>query len=167
MRTPIQIGSVAQQVESTGFTGYQYTSFAKNHLRPVLLERRFTDKNQSEELSPSFSSGPIETIGDQPLAARFSPNFGQIPIFSTTQPSIQAKLAIDAPNDALQQEADRVADQVTRKPEPELQRTCTCGVRALAVRVRSKAPNMIAFGQSVPVQTTRRKLSHRRWLTKC
>ena len=35
----------------------------------------------------------------------------------------QAKLKIGAPNDRFEQEADRVADQVMRMPEPQVQRT--------------------------------------------
>ncbi len=44
-------------------------------------------------------------------------------------PRIQAKLTISQPGDPYEQEADRVADQVTRMPEPTGQRTCAaCGV---------------------------------------
>ena len=39
------------------------------------------------------------------------------------RPSVQPKLTIGAPNDKYEQEADRVADQVMRAPEPQLQRT--------------------------------------------
>jgi flagellar motor protein MotB len=37
---------------------------------------------------------------------------------------IQAKLKIGEPNDKYEQEADRVADQVMRMPEPQVQRVC-------------------------------------------
>jgi len=37
-------------------------------------------------------------------------------------PQVQAKLAIGQPNDKYEQEADRVADEVMRMPEPEVQR---------------------------------------------
>jgi hypothetical protein len=40
-------------------------------------------------------------------------------------PAIQAKLAISQPGDIHEQEADRVADQVIRMPEPALQRACS------------------------------------------
>lgn len=39
-------------------------------------------------------------------------------------PRMQAKLAISQPGDPSEQEADRVADQVMRIPEPTVQRTC-------------------------------------------
>ncbi len=38
---------------------------------------------------------------------------------------IQAKLKIGQPNDKYEQEADRVADQVLRMPDPRLQRAPT------------------------------------------
>src|SRR5262245_38287270 len=40
---------------------------------------------------------------------------------------IQAKLTVNRPGDTHEQEADRVADQVMRMPEPQLQRACSCG----------------------------------------
>jgi hypothetical protein len=40
---------------------------------------------------------------------------------------IQTKLTINQPGDEYEQEADRVAEQVMRMPEPELQRPCPCG----------------------------------------
>src|SRR2546423_3375680 len=39
-------------------------------------------------------------------------------------PAIQTKLAIGAPGDRFEREADAVADQVMRMPDPALQRQC-------------------------------------------
>lgn len=39
---------------------------------------------------------------------------------------IQPKLKVGAPNDRYEQEADRVAEQVMRMPEQQLQRACAC-----------------------------------------
>lgn len=41
--------------------------------------------------------------------------------------TIQAKLTVNAPGDEYEHEADRVAGQVMRMPEPALQRACACG----------------------------------------
>ena len=38
------------------------------------------------------------------------------------EPNVQAKLRIGAPDDEFEQEADRVADQVMRMPEPGIRR---------------------------------------------
>lgn len=40
---------------------------------------------------------------------------------------VQTKLVISTPEDPLEQEADRVADQVMRMPNPRVQRACACG----------------------------------------
>jgi hypothetical protein len=40
---------------------------------------------------------------------------------------IQAKLTVNQPGDAYEQEADEVATQVMRMPAPRVQRACTCG----------------------------------------
>lgn len=40
---------------------------------------------------------------------------------------LQTKLAINQPGDTYEQEADHVAEQVMRMPEPQLQRACACG----------------------------------------
>ena len=46
------------------------------------------------------------------------------PILHDMLPKFQAKLTIGQPNDQYEQEADRVADQVMRMPEPRIQRVC-------------------------------------------
>ncbi len=40
---------------------------------------------------------------------------------------IQTKLMVNQPGDTYEQEADHIADQVMRMPDPQLQRTCACG----------------------------------------
>jgi len=40
--------------------------------------------------------------------------------------TLQAKLAVSIPADSFEQEADRVAEQVTSMSEPQVQRKCTC-----------------------------------------
>lgn len=49
------------------------------------------------------------------------------PSISRRSVAIQTKLTINEPGDAYEQEADRVADQVMRMPEPKLQKACRCG----------------------------------------
>jgi Domain of unknown function (DUF4157)/Heterokaryon incompatibility protein Het-C len=44
-----------------------------------------------------------------------------------SHPVVQAKLRIGAAKDHFEQEADRVAERVTRMPDPNLQRACSCG----------------------------------------
>lgn len=65
---------------------------------------------------------------------------GRIPVSSAPARTLQTKLAVNTPGDAFEQEADRVADQVMRMPNPSMppspamsggvagvQRACACG----------------------------------------
>ncbi|MFO0979790.1 MAG: DUF4157 domain-containing protein [Planctomycetaceae bacterium] len=50
------------------------------------------------------------------------------PEITTDAPvELKPKLKINTPGDKYEQEADRVAEQVMRMPEPKLQRQCACG----------------------------------------
>lgn len=59
--------------------------------------------------------------------ARFAHDFSRIPVHSKSAVNLQAKLKVNTPGDVYEQEADRVAEQVTSMPEPQLQRACACG----------------------------------------
>jgi hypothetical protein len=64
------------------------------------------------------------------LTGSASPHFGhdfsRIPIHPLAEGAIQTKSAITKPGDEYEQEADRVAEQVMRLPEPQLQRASVC-----------------------------------------
>jgi len=49
-------------------------------------------------------------------------NLGWISLFPSTRVPIQPKFKVGEPNDIYEPEADRVADQVMRMPEPIVQR---------------------------------------------
>ncbi len=67
--------------------------------------------------------------GQSDLLADRSPEQDELPlvppILHDMLPIFQAKLTIGQPNDKYEQEADRVADQVMRMPEPKVQRVCS------------------------------------------
>jgi len=46
------------------------------------------------------------------------------PLWHQLATRVQAKLTISAPDDPYEHEADRVADQVMRAPDPVVQRAC-------------------------------------------
>lgn len=58
---------------------------------------------------------------------RFGHDFARIPVSPPNADALQTKLVINKPGDEYEQEADRVADQVMRRPDPKLQRACACG----------------------------------------
>jgi hypothetical protein len=101
---------------------------------------QYTRRNQPalQLTAPGGSSPPREkTGGDQSWGASW--DFSKISIFPPdrrvgSKPSlisapilIQPKLAVGDINDPLEHEADRVAGQVMRMPEPRPQRKCACG----------------------------------------
>src|SRR5262245_32174486 len=58
---------------------------------------------------------------------RFPNAAGQIPMRPAAAGAIETRPAISTPGDAFEQEADRLADAVTRLPGPQIQRACPCG----------------------------------------
>jgi len=53
--------------------------------------------------------------------------FSRIPIHPPRSGVVQAKLAVNQPEDEYEQEADRISEQVMRMPDSQLQRKCACG----------------------------------------
>jgi Domain of unknown function (DUF4157) len=127
MRLRKQKQSATRQSPSVALAAPRRTFLAENHLRPEVLNRQSPDETRTAARSLGCASDKFDTAHDQSVSVRFSHNFGQIPIFSKSDPRIQAKLAIGQPNDFYEQEADRVADRVMQMPEPQIQRTCDCG----------------------------------------
>jgi hypothetical protein len=62
---------------------------------------------------------------------QFGHDFSRIRVTPPIAGAIQTKLAIDEPGDEYEQEADRVAEQVMRMPEPQMQLACACGGESL------------------------------------
>jgi hypothetical protein len=58
---------------------------------------------------------------------RLADDFSRIPGHAPAPTIIQPKLAVNTPGDSYEQEADRLAEQVMRTPEPQVQRACACG----------------------------------------
>ena len=82
------------------------------------LKQRYQDQVEAETPSPTaekqFSTSGQSTPTPPPLdPPPLSHSFGQMSVLP-----IQAKLTIGQPNDKYEQEADRVAEQVMRMPDP-------------------------------------------------
>jgi cell wall-associated NlpC family hydrolase len=100
--------------------------------RSGLLQRTYTsggaasltgkEVSASRPFSGQRSATPVEgTTAMSPNAAGQRATVGG---YRFKDLAIQAKLTIGQPNDKYEQEADRVADQVMRMPEPQVQRVC-------------------------------------------
>lgn len=83
--------------------------------KPEAKRENFVSQKQKNDFTQPISS-PVDhilflqrTIGNRAVQRLFQSNF------------IQAKLKIGQPEDIYEKEADRVADQVLRMPEPAIQ----------------------------------------------
>ena len=80
------------------------------------IQRMFEDQAAHQNLLAQAEGNNAELATAAPL--RLGPDFSRIPIHSPTAGVLQAKLAIEHPGDDYEQEADRVAEQVMRTPQP-------------------------------------------------
>jgi hypothetical protein len=84
-------------------------------------------ENQGGLQSPQASALAPEVHSDATAATHFKQDFSRIPIHAPTPMTLQKKLTVNKPGDIYEQEADQVAEQMMRMPEPKLQRDCACG----------------------------------------
>ncbi len=93
-----------------------------------------TRTHEASTAAPSVDAGSsarrkTADVTRLPAWARFGENYPPVGLFTpqAEAPVLQAKLEISQPGDPYEQEADRVAKQVMRMPEPSapiLQRQC-------------------------------------------
>jgi len=81
---------------------------------PGLVEDSGRDKDKLTLQRSSADQAGTTTV------PRFGHDFSRVSVHSTGPGMIQTKLKINEPGDIYEQEADRVADQVMRMPEPRL-----------------------------------------------
>src|SRR5688572_2918339 len=120
-------GQAGSQVRSTA------PALAPRGMPAALLSLQRTIGNRSTGQVIDASRAPRAGNGDAGAAflSTTSLRAGHVgspsPGSRLPAPAIQTKLAMNAPGDTFEQEANRVADQVLRMPMPGLQRTCARG----------------------------------------
>ncbi|MGC2627844.1 MAG: DUF4157 domain-containing protein, partial [Candidatus Udaeobacter sp.] len=65
----------------------------------------------------------LESEAPASASPRFAHDFSGISLHARAPAILQAKFQVNTPGDTYEQEADRVAEEVMRMPEPQLQRT--------------------------------------------
>jgi Domain of unknown function (DUF4157) len=104
-------------------TPQQNASLHRGRLTPHSTE------TQAAHASPARGDEGRKAANGPPDPARFAHDFSRVPAHAKAAVRLRAKLEVNTPGDAYEQEADSVAEQVTRAPEPRLQRACACGGR--------------------------------------
>jgi Domain of unknown function (DUF4157) len=69
----------------------------------------------------------VEGDSDPKATAHFAHDASRNSMDGSRTERVQTKLTVNAQGDIYEQEANRVADQVMRMPEPQLQGSCPCG----------------------------------------
>lgn len=123
MYTFAQKPKAARQNTSPTSTMLGRGHFGHNHEVNSILHLQRTIGNQALQRSLQTSVGELNSGLTRTASPQFKQDFGRI----FPHAEVRMKLAISTPGDAYEQEADRVAEQVMRMPEPQLERTCSCG----------------------------------------
>jgi hypothetical protein len=74
------------------------------------------------------------------VSPRVADDVSRIPVHANARMIIQPKLTVNLPGDIYEQEADRIAEQVMRMPEPQLQHACACGGTCPKCHEKKKNP---------------------------
>jgi hypothetical protein len=91
-----------------------------------MLHLQRTIGNQAVQRQVQTNAEELEEGLASTISPRFAHDFSQIPVHPESLAYVQAKLRVSPPGNSQEQEADRVAEEVMRMPEPRLQRTCAC-----------------------------------------
>ena len=128
MRTFAQKQKTTEQTSSTKTTipHWKQHLCQSSEVRSILHLQR-TIGNQAVQRLPQANAEERNTASATTPSTRFAHDFSQVPIHPKAPTTIQQELTVSTPGDQYEREADRVADQVMRMPEPQLQRTSACG----------------------------------------
>src|SRR5215210_3751444 len=119
MHTFVQKPKATQQITSAKSTTFGRGHFGQNSEARSILHLQRTIGNQAVQRMLQTGAEEPETDLTRPALLRFEHNFSRIPLHPPAAGAIQAKLAINEPGDSDEQEADHVAEQVMRTPEPQ------------------------------------------------
>jgi hypothetical protein len=125
MRASARVSNASQPTAIFGSSlARPYRTTYADRSDSLLNQQRVIENQTAPRLIPSLaeSESSLLTGSDLPQSRQ---DFAQIPIRLNTGIALQAKLAINKPGDEYEQEADRVAEQVMRMPEPQLFRPGT------------------------------------------
>ncbi len=124
--TPVR-GKTLQRKCACGQHTVAGSECAGYHKKRLSLQRRATSQAEPATVPPIVHQvlrSPGQSL-DPDIRAfmepRFGHNFSRVPVHTVTPTMIQPKLTIGQPNDKYEQEADRVAEQVMRIPNPAIQ----------------------------------------------
>lgn len=141
MRTLAQKPEATHQTPSANSTLLGRVNFGRHPgvTSPVHLQRAL-ENSAAQRMSRTNAEEPeLESAaGTSPHPAH---DFSRIPAYNNAPVNIRAKLQVDSPGDAFEQEADRVAEQVLRMPAAQgVRRKCACGESGTCKECNQETP---------------------------
>lgn len=127
MRTFVHKQKPTQQTKSSNSARPGRAFSAQSREVRSILHLQHTIGNHAVQRLLQSNVEELHPESVTPASTRFGHNFSRMPIFSPSPIQVQPKLTVSAPGDMYEQKADRVADQVMRTSDWELQSACTCG----------------------------------------
>src|SRR4051794_17508441 len=124
MRTFAQKPKTTQPSTSAKTSIVSRAHVRQGHDPSSILKVQRTIENQAllRLLQNSAAEGDAVLIGT--ASPHFGHDFARIPANPPKASALQTKLAINKSADEYEQEADRIAEQVMRMPERQIQRAC-------------------------------------------
>ena len=153
MRTFAQKQNQPHQKSSASLTRSNKLASSPSHDAHPLLNLQRTIGNQAvlrllQARADGLGAASNTEVGstsfrsETPSSNRFDPDLSRMPVHAQAEVTIQPKLAVNTPGDIYEQEADHIAEQVMRMPEPKLQRACDCA----ATMARASERRIASYG---------------------
>jgi hypothetical protein len=126
--SPAATGLLQRKCACGQHTTDQHGQCTECNNKGQLLQRRAINQSGPEIAPPIVhevlrSPGrPLDAATRADMEPRFGHDFSRVRVHTGAPMPFQAKLSINKPGDKYEQEADRIADQVMRMPEPAVQR---------------------------------------------
>src|SRR6266511_5078813 len=127
MKVYAQKQNQPQQQVSSALPRSSAQSLAAGPIANSIMNLQRTIGDQAVQGMLHANAEGLDAGSDTVATTRFAHDFSRIPVHSKAPVKLQAKLNVNTPGDIHEQEADRVAEQVTSMPEPQVQRACACG----------------------------------------
>src|SRR5438270_794733 len=122
MRTFTQKQNQPQKQVSLSLARSNVAAHGRDHRANLALQLQRTIGNQAVQRMLQTNAEEFKAGLTGTASPRLGYDFSHVPIHSPAVGVMQTKLAISKPGDTYEHEADRVAEQVMRTPEPRLQR---------------------------------------------
>jgi hypothetical protein len=124
MRTFAQKQNSTQEAKFTSSARPGRALSGQSHKVKTTIHLQRTIGNQAVQRLIHVNAENLEVGSGTSAKARLAHDLSRISVYAKAPLKIQTRLTVNTPGDTYEQEADRIANQVMRMPEPQLQSVC-------------------------------------------